>query len=91
MLTLRAPVLPRLAPSPIPGLSPVSDEELGRKRASSHELSGTASIRDSATSSSPPDKRNNLLRSVVIQELHKVGGSRGVLEPQMAMSEVIER
>ena len=78
------------APSPIPGLSPVSDEELGRKRASPHELAQLASNSDSPTSRPPPDKRNNVLRSVVIQEPPKVG-YRGVPEPQMAMSEVMER
>ena len=61
------------APSPIPGLSPVSDEESGRKRASSHELPGVASTNDSPTSCPPPDKRNNVLRSVVIQEPTTVG------------------
>ena len=78
------------APSPIPGLSPVSDEELGRKRAPPHELAQSASNSDSPTSPPPPDKRNNVLRSVVIQEPPKVG-YRGVPEPQMAMSEMMER
>ena len=78
------------APSPIPGLSPVFDEELGRKRASPHALAQSASNRDIPTSRPPPDKRNNVLRSVVIQEPPKVG-YRGVPEPQMAMSEVMER
>ena len=78
------------APSPIPGLSPVSAEELGRKRASPHELAQSASNSDSPTSRPPPDKRNSVLRSVVIQEPPKVG-YRGVLELQRAMSEVMER
>ena len=78
------------APSPVPGLSPVSDEELGSKRASPHELAQPASNTDNPTSRPPPDKRNNVLRSVVIQEPPKVG-YRGVPEPQMAMSEVMER
>ena len=60
------------APSPIPGLSPVSDEELGRKRASPLELSRSASTRDRPTSRPPPDKRNNVLPSVVIKEPPKV-------------------
>ena len=71
---------------PIPGLSPVSDEELGRKRASPHELAQSASNSDSPTSRPPPDKRNNVLRSVVIQKPPKVG-YRG----EMAVSEVMER
>ena len=78
------------APSPIPGLSPVSDEELGRKRASSHELTQSASNSDGPTSRPPPQKRNNVLRSVVIQEPPKEG-YQGVPEPHMAMSEVMER
>ena len=56
------------APSSKPGLSPVSDEELGRKRASPHELAQLVGNNDSPTSCSPPDKRNNVLRSVMIQE-----------------------
>ena len=72
-------------PSPIPGLLPVSDEELGRKRASPHELSGTASTNDCPTSRPPPDSD-----SVAIQEHPKVE-YRGTPGPQMAMSEVIER
>ena len=79
-----------LAPSPIPGLSLVSDEELGRKRASPHELLQLASNSESPTSRPPPDKRNNVLRSVVIKEPSKVG-YQGVSEPQMTMSEVMER
>ena len=47
------------APFPFPGLSPVSDEELGRKRASPNELAQSASNSDSPTSRPPPDKRNN--------------------------------
>ena len=79
------------APSSIPGLSPVSDEELGRKRAWPHELAQSASNSDSPTSRSPLDKqRNNVLRYVVIQGPPKVG-YRGVPEPQMTMSEVMER
>ena len=78
------------APSPLSGLSPVSDEELGRKRASPHEPSQSASNSASPTSRPPPDKCNNVLRSVVIQEPPKVG-YRGVPMPQMAMSEVMER
>ena len=78
------------APSPILGFSPVSDEELGRKRASPHELTQSASNSNSPTSCPPPDKRNSVLRSVVIQEPPKVG-SRGIPEPQMVMSEVKER
>ena len=78
------------APSPIPGLSPVSDEELGRKRASPHELAQSVGNNDSPTSRPPPDKRNNVLRSVVIQELPKVG-YQGISEPQMTMKEVMER
>ena len=77
------------APSPIPGLSPVSDEELGRKRASLHELTQSANNSDSPTSRPPPDKRSSVLRSVVIQEPPKVG-YRGIPEPQMAMSEAME-
>ena len=76
--------------SPIPGLSPVSDEELGRKRATLQELTQSASNSDSPTSRPPPDKRNSVLRSVVIQEPPKVV-YQGVPEPQMAMSEVMER
>ena len=38
------------APSPIPGLSPVSDEEIGRKRGSPHELSLFAGNSDNPTS-----------------------------------------
>ena len=45
------------APSPIPGLSPVSDEELGRKRASPHELTQSVGNSDNPTSRPPPDKR----------------------------------
>ena len=60
------------APSPIPGLSPLSDEELGRKRASPHELAHSVGNNDSPTTRPPPDKRNNVLRSVVIQESPKV-------------------
>ena len=71
-------------------LSPVSDEELGRKRASAHELSGTAGANNSPTSRPPSDKRHGVLRSVVIQEPPKVG-YRGTPEPQMAMNEVLER
>ena len=41
------------APSPISGLSPVSDEELGRKRASPHGQSPTVSTTDSPTSRPP--------------------------------------
>ena len=78
------------APSPIPGLSTVSDEELGRKRASPHDLTQSDSNSDSPTSRPPPDKRNSVLRSVVIQEPPKVG-YQGVPEPRMAMSEVLER
>ena len=59
-------------PSPIPGMSPVSDEELGRKRASPHELAQSVANKYSPTSRPPPDKRNNVLRSVVIQEPPKV-------------------
>ena len=66
------------APSPIPGLSPVSDEELGRKTASPDELAQSASNSDIPTSRPPLDKRNNVLRSLVIQEPPKVG-YRGVL------------
>ena len=76
--------------SPIRGLSPVSDEELGRKRVPPHELSGAASTNDSQTSRPPLDKRKSVLRSVVIQKPPKVG-YRGTPKPQMAMSEVIER
>ena len=36
-------------PSPIPGLSPVSDEELDRKRASAHELTQSVGNSDSPT------------------------------------------
>ena len=61
------------APSPIPGLSPASDDELGRKRASSHELTESVGNSDSPTSRPPPDKRNSVLSSVVIQEPPKVG------------------
>ena len=78
------------ATSPIPGLSPVSDEETGRKRASPHPQSQVQSASDSPTSRPPPDKRNNVLRSVVIREPEKVG-YHGVPTPQMAMSEVMER
>ena len=78
------------APSPISGLSPVSDEELGRKRTSPLGQSPTVSTTDSPTSRPPPDKRQHALRSVVIQELTRVG-YRGVPMPQMAMNEVIER
>ena len=78
------------APSPLPGLSPVSDEELGRKRASTHELAQLVGNNDSPTSRPPPDKRNNVLRSVVIQEPPKVG-YHGISEPQMTMKEVMER
>ena len=78
------------APSPVPGLSPVSEEELGRKRSLPHEPLQSASNSESPTSRPPSDKRNNVLRSVVIQELPKVG-YRGVPMPQMAMSEVMER
>ena len=78
------------APSPIPGLSPVSDEELGRKRASPHELTQSVGNNDSPTSRPPPEKRNNELRSVVIQELPKVG-YHGMSEPQMTLKEVMER
>ena len=78
------------APSPIPGLSPVSDEELVRKRASPHELAQSVGNNDSPTSRPPPDKRNNVLRSVVIQEPPKVG-YHGMSEPQMTMKEVMER
>ena len=78
------------APSPIPGLSPVSDEELGRKRASPHELAQSVGNNDSPTSRPPPDKRNYVLRSVVIQEPPKVG-YHGISEPQMTMKEVMER
>ena len=78
------------APSPIPGLSPVSDEELGRKRASPHELAQGIGNNDSPTSRPPPDKRNNVLRSVVIQEPPKLG-YHGISEPQMTMKEVMER
>ena len=78
------------APSPIPGLSPVSDEELGRKRASPHELAQSVVNNDTPTSRPPPDKRNNVLRSVVIQEPPKVG-YHGISEPQMTMKEVMER
>ena len=48
-------------PSPIPGLSPVSDEELGRKSALPHELTQSASTSDSPTSCPPTDKRNSVL------------------------------
>ena len=78
------------APSPIPGFSPVSDEELGRKRASPHELTQSIGNNDSPTSRPPPDKRNNVLRSVVIQEPAKVG-YHGMSEPHMTMEEVMER
>ena len=78
------------APSPISGLSPVSDEELGRKQTSPHGQSPTVSTTDSPTSRPPPDKRQHALRSVVIQEPTKVG-YRGVPMPQMAMDEVLER
>ena len=81
------------APSPISGLSPVSDEELGRKRTSPHGQSPTVSTTDCPTSRplpEIPDKRQHALRSVVIQEPTKVG-YRGVPMPQMAMDEVVER
>ena len=78
------------APSPISGLSPVSDEELGRKRTSPHGESPTVSTTDSPTSRPLPDKRQHALRSIVIQEPTKVG-YRGVPMPQMAMDEVVER
>ena len=78
------------APSPVSGLSPVSDEELGRKLTSPHGQSPTVSTTDSPTSRPPPDKRQHALRSVVIQEPTKVG-YRGVPMPQMAMDEAIER
>ena len=61
------------APSPISRLSPVSDEELGRKRTSPHGQSPTVRTTDSPTSRPPPDKRQHALRSVVIQEPTKVG------------------
>ena len=80
----------RRAQSPIPGLSLVSDEELGRKQASPHELSGAAGTNESPTSRPPSKKPHGVLRSVVIQKPHKVG-YRGTPEPLMAMSEVIER
>ena len=78
------------APSPIPGLSPVSDEELGRKRASLHGLTQSVGNSDRPTSRPPPDKRNSVLRSVVIQEPPKVGYHR-MSKPQMTMKEVMER
>ena len=78
------------APSPISGLSPVSDEELGRKRTSQLGQSPTVSTTDSPTSRPPPDKRLHALRSVVIQEPTKVG-YHGVHMPQMTMNEAIER
>ena len=78
------------APSPKLGLSTVSDEELGRKRASPHELTQPVGNSDSPTSPPPPDKRNSVLRSVVIQEPPKVG-YHGMSEPQMTMKEVMER
>ena len=78
------------APSPISGLSPVSDEELGRKRTPPHGQSPTVSTTDSPTSRPPPDKRQHALRSVVIQEPAKVGYC-GVPMPQKAMNEAIER
>ena len=68
------------ATSPIPGLSPVSDEELGHKLTSSHELPGVAGTNESPTSCPPPDKRHGVLQSVVIQEPPKVE-SRGTPEP----------
>ena len=53
--------------SPIQGLWPFSDEEIGRKRVTPHELTGVESTSESRTSRPPPDKRNNTPRSVVIQ------------------------
>ena len=78
------------APSPISGLSPVSDEEIGRKRASPHELAQSVGNNDSPVSRPPPDKCNNVLRSVVIQDSPKVG-YHGISEPQVTMKEVMER
>ena len=78
------------AVSPISMLSPVSDEEPGRQKISPHELAGAASTSDIPSTRPPSDKRNNTPRSVVIPDPPKVG-FRGVLKPQMFMSEVIER
>ena len=75
------------APSPISGLSPVSDEEVGRKRTSPQGQSPTVSTTDSPTSRPPPDKRQHALRSVGIQEPAKVG-YRGVPVPHMAITKL---
>ena len=89
-LTLSTSATRNRAHSPIPGLSAVSDEELGRKRASPHELTQSVGNNDSPTSRPPSQKRNNVLRSVVIHEPPKVG-YHGMSEPQMTMKEVMER
>ena len=56
------------------------------------DLTGAVSANDSATSRSPPDKRQNDNKpmSVVIQVPPKVG-YKGVPDPQLSMSEAMER
>ena len=51
----------------------ISDEEIGRKRVSPHELSGAVSANESPSSRPPPDKCNNVPRSVIIPVPTKVG------------------
>ena len=76
--------------SPVSTLSPVSDQEQGRKKTSPRDLTGAMSTNDSPTSRPPPENCQNN-NTEVSRYSNASQGYKCVPDPQMSMSEVLER